>query len=69
MDWKSHIVRATNQEKAKINILDNLTERQVLVVMDWAMKWLPRSYRETPAGRMVWEKSSQLACVGLHNKT
>ena len=34
MDWKSHIVRATNQEKAKINILDNLTERQVLVVMD-----------------------------------
>ncbi|XP_073241912.1 uncharacterized protein [Porites lutea] len=49
MDWKSHIVRATNQEKAKINILDNLTERQVLVVMDWAMKWLPRSYRETQA--------------------
>ena len=49
MDWKSHIVRATNQEKAKINILDNLIERQVLVVMDWAMKWLPRSYRETQA--------------------
>ncbi|CAH3177369.1 unnamed protein product [Porites lobata] len=49
MDWKSPIVRATNQEKAKINILDNLTERQVLVVMDWTMKWLPRSYRETQA--------------------
>ncbi|CAH3107506.1 unnamed protein product, partial [Porites lobata] len=65
MDWKSHIVRATNQEKAKINILDNLTERQVLVVMDWAMKWLPRSYRETQAEwlgkkRVSWHVS---ACI------
>ena len=47
MEWKSHIVRAINQERAKIDILDNLTAQQVLVVMDWAMKWLPRSHRET----------------------
>jgi len=40
-------VRAINQERAKIDILDNLTAQQVLVVMDWAMKWLPRSHRET----------------------
>ena len=40
-------MRAINQEKSKIDILDNLTAGQVLVVMDWAMKWLPRSYRET----------------------
>ena len=44
---ESHIVRAINQERAKIDILDNLTAQQVLVVMDWAMKWLPRSHRET----------------------
>ena len=40
-------MRAINQERAKIDILDNLTAQQVLVVMDWAMKWLPRSHRET----------------------
>ena len=38
--WKAHIVRAINQEKSKIDVLDNLTEEQVLVVMDWTMKWL-----------------------------
>lgn len=47
LQWKAHIVRAINQEKSKIDVLDNLTAEQVLVVMDWAMKWLPRSYRET----------------------
>ena len=47
LQWKAHIVRAINQEKSKIDVLDNLTTEQVLVVMDWAMKWLPRSYRET----------------------
>lgn len=46
-EWKSHIVRAINQEKAKRYILDHLAENQVLVIMDWAMKWLPRKYRET----------------------
>ena len=45
--WKAHIVRAINQEWAKLSTLNNLTAEQVLVVMDWAMKWLPRSYRET----------------------
>ena len=47
LQWKAHIVRAINQEKSKIDVLNNLTGEEVLVVMDWAMKWLPRSYRET----------------------
>ena len=47
LQWKAHIVRAINQEKNKIDVLDNLTEEQVLVVMDWTMKWLPQSHRET----------------------
>ena len=61
MDWKSHIVRATNQEKAKINILDNLTERQVLVVMDWAMKWLPEA-TEKPRQNGLGKKESVGMC-------
>ena len=40
-------MRAINQAKSKIDALDNLSEEQVLAVMDWAMKWLPESYRET----------------------
>jgi len=51
LEWKSHVLRAINQERAEIDILDNHTAQQVLVVMDWAMKWLPRSYRET---QMEW---------------
>ena len=31
-------MRAINPEKSKIDVLDNLTAEQVLVVMDWAMK-------------------------------
>ena len=31
-------MRAINQEKSKIDVLDNLTAEQVLVVIDWAMK-------------------------------
>lgn len=46
-DWKSHIVRAINQERAKREVLDNLTDEQVLIIADWAMKWIPRHYRET----------------------
>jgi len=40
-EWKSHIIRAINQEKVKREILDQLAHNQVLVIKDWAMKWLP----------------------------
>lgn len=46
MEWKSHIVRTINQEKSKVNVLDNLDKQQALIIMDWAMKWLPKKYRE-----------------------
>lgn len=45
-EWKSHIVRTINQDKAKREILENLTYDQALIMMDWAMKLLPRKYRE-----------------------
>ena len=46
-DWKAHILRAVHQDTAKSQIIDNLTDTQVLLIMDWAMKFLPTSYRET----------------------
>ena len=59
--WKSHIIRAENQERAKQNVLSSLQVNYVLIVIDWAMKFLQMKYREK-AIRMVREKRNQLAC-------
>lgn len=42
-------MRTAHQEAAKTNILDNMAPTQVLVIMDWAMKYLPVRFRETQA--------------------
>lgn len=44
--WKSHIIRAENQERAKQSVLNSLQCNSALVVMDWAMKFLQLKYRE-----------------------
>ena len=45
--WKAHILRAAHQDTAKKAVVENLADNQVLIIMDWAMKFLPLSYRET----------------------
>jgi len=45
-EWKCHILRCENQEIAKQNFIQNLTEDSVFIVMDWAMKFLQRRFRE-----------------------
>ena len=42
--WKAHLLRAVNQDAARHEILENLDPQAVLVVMDWAMKFLPRKF-------------------------
>ncbi|CAB4012091.1 Transposon Tf2-6 poly [Paramuricea clavata] len=44
--WKEHILRTVHQDTAK-NILEEMKPNQVLIIMDWAMNFLPVSYRET----------------------
>ncbi|KAL9974162.1 hypothetical protein ACROYT_G011171 [Oculina patagonica] len=44
--WKAHLLRSSNQEEAKQNALQKLDETSCLVIMDWAMKFLPVQYRE-----------------------
>lgn len=44
--WKAHCVRTVHQDQAKHDILDQLKPYQALVVMDWAMKFLPLKHRE-----------------------
>lgn len=46
-EWKAHLLRAAHQGTAKSVVIDNLRSNQVLIIMDWATKFLPISYRET----------------------
>lgn len=45
--WKAHLLRSVNQDEARVDIIDKLDETSVLLVQDWAMKFLPRKYRES----------------------
>lgn len=45
--WKSHLLRSLNQDQAQLDVIDELDESSVLLVQDWAMKFLPRKYRES----------------------
>jgi len=47
MAWKSHLLRSVNQDEARLDILHSLDDTSVLLVQDWAMKFLPRKYRES----------------------
>lgn len=43
---KAHLLRTVNQEEARQYALSALDEETCLIVMDWAMKFLPQCYRE-----------------------
>ena len=45
--WKAHLLRSLNQDQARLAALDQLDESSVFLVEDWAMKFLPRKYRES----------------------
>lgn len=45
-DWKSHMVRTVNQDQFRLNTIEHLETDKALLVMDWAMKFLPLKYRE-----------------------
>ena len=45
--WKAHLLRAINQDAARHEILENLDTQSVFIVMDWAMKFLPRKFRKS----------------------
>jgi len=47
--WKSHQLRSVQQDKARVDIIDNLKVDEVFITQDWAMKFLPQKYRETQA--------------------
>ena len=46
-EWKSHQLRSVRQDQSRIDVLDLLSPETVLIVNDWAMKFLPQLYRES----------------------
>lgn len=45
--WKSHLLRSVNQDQARQDVIQELTRESALLVSDWAMKFLPRKFRES----------------------
>lgn len=46
LQWKAHILRAENQDRAKTDAVNCLQSDTILIVMDWAMKFIQMKYRE-----------------------
>ena len=45
--WKAHQLRSVRQDQSRLQILEKLDSESVYVTQDWAMKFLPRKYRES----------------------
>jgi len=45
--WKAHLLRSTNQDECRLDVLRGLSASSILLVLDWAMKFLPRKFRES----------------------
>ena len=39
--WQCHIIRCVNQDQARIDVLELLDDHTILVINDWAMKFIP----------------------------
>lgn len=46
-EWKKHLLRSVNQDRAQSHVIENLSDGEVLIERDWAMKLLPMMYRES----------------------
>ena len=46
MEYKKHMMRAIHQDKAKSDIIERMTVNEVLIIFDYAMKFLPKKFRE-----------------------
>ena len=47
--WQCHIIQCVNQDQARIDVIELLDDDTILVINDWAMKFIPQKYRESQA--------------------
>ena len=45
--WKAHLPRSINQDKAQLDLLKSLDTHSVLLVLEWATRYLPRKYHKS----------------------
>ena len=45
-EWKAHQLRSVHQDCSRVNVLQSLDSSSVLIVQDFAMKFMPCRYRE-----------------------
>ena len=45
--WKCHLLRSAHQDQARLDVIEVLDTNTILIVNDWAMKFLPQRYRES----------------------
>ncbi|CAB3984487.1 Transposon Tf2-6 poly [Paramuricea clavata] len=45
-NWKAHILRAQQQEDSKTDVIKSLHRSSILIIMDWAMKFVQMRHRE-----------------------
>ena len=58
--WKAHLLWSSNQDEAKQRILQKLDENLCLVIMDWAVRFLPVQYREQMSD-FFWQEGKKMA--------
>jgi len=49
--WKRHLLRALHQDRARQEVLDEVDSSKIFTTQDFAMKFLPRRFKET---QMEW---------------
>ena len=60
---KAHTLHSINQDEARTDVLKNLEPNAVLVTLDWAMKFLPKKYRESQSD---WFGKRGISCWNFH---
>ena len=45
--WKAHLLRSTNQDESRPDVMNELDEASALLALDRAMKYLPKKFRES----------------------
>ena len=45
-EWKAHQLRSAHQDTCRLDILQRMSSSSVLIVQDFAMKFIPTRYRE-----------------------
>ncbi|KAK3735950.1 hypothetical protein QZH41_018412, partial [Actinostola sp. cb2023] len=65
--WKAHQLRLVNQDKARIDVIDELCDEDALIIQDWAMKFLPRTISRVSRPVKPRRKHTKSVCKSTDN--